>query len=147
MPIDEAVGKAVDECIRQDILREFLLRNKAEVVRMSIYEYDEEATRRAIRDTAYERGVEDGEAKGKQTSIISLLEDIEPVPDKLQKEIMEETDKQVLAEGCGTSRESGGIFEKKGLMGIFVVSNVESGDGYSDILIESEEENIGIVIE
>lgn len=28
-----------------------------------------------------------------------------------------------------------------------VVSNVESGDGYSDILIESEEDNIGIVIE
>lgn len=28
-----------------------------------------------------------------------------------------------------------------------VVSNVESGDGYSDILIESEEDNIGIIIE
>ena len=110
MPIDEAVGKAVDECIQQGILREFLLRNKAEVVRMSIYEYDEEATRRAIRDTAYEQGVEDGEAKGydrgmadgetkgTQRDVISFLEDIEPVPDELRKEIMEETDKEVLAD-------------------------------------------------
>lgn len=69
MPIDEAVGRAVDECIEQDILREFLLKNKAEVKRMSIYEYDEEATRKAIRDTAYERGVEDGEAKGVECGI------------------------------------------------------------------------------
>ena len=110
MPIDEAIGKAVDECIEQNILREFLLRNKAEVVRMSIYEYDEEATRRAIRDTAYEQGVEDGEAKGydrgmadgetkgTQRDVISFLEDIEPVPDELRKEIMEETDKEVLAD-------------------------------------------------
>ena len=110
MPIDEAVRKAVDECIQQDILREFLLRNKAEVVRMSIYEYDEEATRKAIRDTAYERGLEDGETKGygrgmedgeaigKQKDILWLLEDIEPVPDTLQKEIMEETDKEVLVD-------------------------------------------------
>ena len=110
MPIDEAVRKAVDECIQQDILREFLLRNKAEVVRMSIYEYDEEATRKAIRDTAYERGLEDGETKGygrgmedgeaigKQKDILWLLEDIGPVPDTLQKEIMEETDKEVLVD-------------------------------------------------
>ena len=125
MPIDAAVGKAVDECIRQGILREFLLRNKAEVVRMSIYEYDEESTRKAIRDTAYEQGVADGEAtgygrgvadgetmgygrgmadgetmgaaKGKQEDILWLLEDLGPVPDKLRKKILEERDKEILA--------------------------------------------------
>ena len=31
---------------------------------MSIFEYDEEATRKAIRDNAYERGVEDGRKDG-----------------------------------------------------------------------------------
>ena len=98
MPIDEAVGKAVDECIQQDILREFLLRHKAEVVRMSIYEYDEESTRNAIRDTAYERGVEDGETKGKQKDILWLLEDLGSVPDKLRKEILEEKDNEILAD-------------------------------------------------
>ena len=112
MSIDEAVGKAVDECIEQNILKEFLLKNKAEVKRMSIYEYDEEATRKAIRDTAYERGVEDGETKGyergvedgeakgvekgKQEDILQLLEELEPVSDELRKGIMAETDKEVL---------------------------------------------------
>ena len=112
MPIGEAVEKTVDECISQNILKEFLLKNKAEVKRMSIYEYDEEATRKAIRDTAYERGVEDGEIrgygrgvedgesrgvkKGKQEDILQLLEEIEPVSDELRREIMAETDKEIL---------------------------------------------------
>ena len=138
MPIDEAVGKAVDECIEQDILREFLLRNKAEVVRMSIYEYDEESARRAIRDTAYERGVEDGEAKGygkgmedgeakgygkgmedgetkgKQEDILWLLEGIGPVPEKLRKEIMEEADKEVLADWLKAAARAEGLEEFMG---------------------------------
>lgn len=52
MELEEAVDKAVDECIRQDILKEFLLKNKAEVKRMSIYEYDEELARQVIREEA-----------------------------------------------------------------------------------------------
>lgn len=100
MSIGEAVDRAVSECIRQDILRGFLLKNKAEVKRMSIFEYDEEATRRAIRDNAYERGVEDGESKGyergRREGILQLLEDTGPVPEKLRKEIMLETDDETL---------------------------------------------------
>lgn len=37
MLIGEAVDKAVDECIGQGVLEEFLLKNKAEVKRMSIF--------------------------------------------------------------------------------------------------------------
>ena len=32
---------AVDECIEEGILSEFLVKNKSEVIAMSIYEYDE----------------------------------------------------------------------------------------------------------
>lgn len=60
MPMEEAVDRAVDECIDEGILRDFLLANKAEVKRMSIYEYDEEATRRALRIEEYERGIKKG---------------------------------------------------------------------------------------
>ena len=42
LSLNEAVEKAVEECIREGILREFLLANKAEVVAMSIFEYDRE---------------------------------------------------------------------------------------------------------
>ncbi len=66
MSTDEAVNRAVDECIAEGILRDFLLKNKAEVKRMSIYEYDEEATRQAIRETEYERGRDEGRQEGRQ---------------------------------------------------------------------------------
>lgn len=60
MSMETAVDRAVDECISEGILSDFLLANKAEVKRMSIYEYDEEATRQAIRIEEYERGIEKG---------------------------------------------------------------------------------------
>ena len=42
MNLKHAVNEAIDECIHQDIMADFLRRNRAEVVKMSIYEYDEE---------------------------------------------------------------------------------------------------------
>ncbi|MCM1185711.1 MAG: hypothetical protein NC251_04465 [Lachnoclostridium sp.] len=64
MPLEEAVDRAVDECIKEGILKDFLLLNKAEVRHMSIYEFDEEAYERAIRTEEYERGMEDGIEQG-----------------------------------------------------------------------------------
>ena len=64
MTIEEAVDRAVDECIAEGILREFLLRNKAEVKRMSIYEYDEEQTKRDIQRNSYEEGHKEGLIEG-----------------------------------------------------------------------------------
>ncbi|MCM1057056.1 MAG: hypothetical protein NC517_05550 [Firmicutes bacterium] len=69
MSMEEAVDRAVDECIREGILRKFLLANKAEVKRMSIYEYDEEAARQAIREEEYERGVATGVKRGMEQGI------------------------------------------------------------------------------
>lgn len=63
MDMEDAVDKAVDECIKEGILRDFLLANKAEVKRVSIYEYDEEATRRALHMEAYEEGIKEGREK------------------------------------------------------------------------------------
>ena len=56
MPLAEAVEKAVDYCIKADILSEFLRKNRAEVIMLSIFEYDEEAHHKLL----YEEGVEDG---------------------------------------------------------------------------------------
>ena len=42
MPFAEAVETAVDDCIRNGILADFLLKNRAEAIEMSIFEYDEE---------------------------------------------------------------------------------------------------------
>lgn len=63
MTIEDAVDKAVEECIGQNILREFLLQNKAEVRKMSIYEYDEEEVRQLLKEDAYEDGKIEGRAE------------------------------------------------------------------------------------
>lgn len=55
MVLSDAVEKAVDECIRNNVLRAFLLKQKAEVVKVSIYEYDEEKVMRLLREEAEER--------------------------------------------------------------------------------------------
>lgn len=56
MELKDAVEKAVDECIRSDILREFLMQQKAEVVKVSIYEFDEEREMQLIREDEREIG-------------------------------------------------------------------------------------------
>ncbi|MDE6699600.1 MAG: Rpn family recombination-promoting nuclease/putative transposase [Acetatifactor sp.] len=96
LPIGEAVDRAVDECIDQGILREFLLVNKAEVRFMSIFEYDEEETRRAMRKTEYERGMAEGMTKGKAESVLFFLEKLGAVPEYLQEQILSQQDLGVL---------------------------------------------------
>ena len=58
--LNEAVKLAVDECIRNNILSEFLRANKSEVISMSIFEYDKEKEERKLRKAEYEAGVADG---------------------------------------------------------------------------------------
>ncbi len=61
MSIEEAVDRAIDECIKEDILREFLERNRAEARAMSIYEYNQEEHIRLEREDAFEDGRKLGE--------------------------------------------------------------------------------------
>ena len=60
-PIGEAVDHAVTQCIRNGILKQFLQQQRAEVVAMSIFEYDEEEEKRKLREAEYACGKEEGE--------------------------------------------------------------------------------------
>ena len=62
--LNEAVKLAVDECIRNNILSEFLRANKSEVISMSIFEYDKEEEERKLRKAEYEAGVAAGMKAG-----------------------------------------------------------------------------------
>lgn len=74
MPTAEAVERAVDECIEQGILRDFLLKNKAEVMRMDIFEYDERATRKAIQEFEREEGRREGKEEEREEGMRHLVE-------------------------------------------------------------------------
>ena len=60
MPIGEAVERTIEECIREDILREFLEKNRAEANAVSIYEYNEEEHMRMEREDAFADGLQEG---------------------------------------------------------------------------------------
>ena len=66
LSLNEAVEKAVEECIQEGILREFLLANKAEVVAMSIFEYDREWEEEILRKEEFEAGKEMGKELGEK---------------------------------------------------------------------------------
>ena len=63
-PLDQAVQRAVDECIQEGILADFLSRNRAEVISMSIFEYDKELEEKKLRKAEYEAGFAEGEISG-----------------------------------------------------------------------------------
>ena len=65
MPLDEAVERAITECIREGILAEFLEKNRAEVVKVSIFEYDKEKEEKKLRKAEYEYGREQGREEGR----------------------------------------------------------------------------------
>ena len=70
MDLKEAVQRAVDECIKDGILADFLRKNKAEVIAMSIFEYDEKEVLDYLREEERAigriEGKEEGRAEGKE---------------------------------------------------------------------------------
>lgn len=84
--IEAAVDRVIDECIREDILREFLERNRAEARAMSIYEYDQEEHIRLEREDAFE--------DGRKAQLISLIQKklakqkaIEVIAEELEEDV------------------------------------------------------------
>ena len=72
--LEEAVEQAVEECIKEGILEEFLVKNKAEVIKMSIYEYDKEFEEKKLRKAEYEAGRQDGIKVGEENILKRFIE-------------------------------------------------------------------------
>ena len=69
----EAVGTAIDECIREHILEDFFLARKDEVMKMTHLDYTWEKREKMIRKEEYEDGVKDGEARGEERSRSAII--------------------------------------------------------------------------
>ena len=107
IPLEEAFTRAVDECIEEGILAEFLVKNKAEVIKVSIYEYDKEFEEKKLRKAEYEAGVEAGIELGERSLLKNQIrkklkkgKSIEQIADELEEavttiqRIIEETKKE-----------------------------------------------------
>ena len=94
MRIEEAVEKAITECIREGILAEFLSKNRAEAKKMSIYEYDEEKHMRMEREASYADGKLNGIEQGKKgllkeqiTKKLAKGKSVEVIADELEEDV------------------------------------------------------------
>lgn len=61
LELEEAVERAIKECIQEGILKEFLEKNQVEAKNMSIFEYDQEKHIKQEREAAWEEGKKAGE--------------------------------------------------------------------------------------
>ena len=97
MELEEAVERAIEECIQEGILKEFLEKNRAEAKNMSIFEYDQERHIKQEREEAWE----EGRKAGKRDMLWKLAEkklrkgkSITEIAEELEES--EETIKEIL---------------------------------------------------
>ena len=67
--LENAVEKAIAECIKEGILAEFLKKHRSEAKAVSIYEYDQEKHMNFIREEGHEEGYIRGMNEGKSIGL------------------------------------------------------------------------------
>lgn len=104
IPIEQAVDRAVSECIREGILAEFLEKFRREAIQVSIFEYDEERELRLIRQNEREQGLQEGLQRGRNNILLELInkkrkkgEAISQIAMELEE--TEETILEIIAQG------------------------------------------------
>ena len=117
LEIAEAVERTVTECIREDILADFLSAQRAEVIAMSIFEYNKEEMKK-IRADEFRIGKDAGKTEGKAEYVLDLLEDLGEIPVGLRERILSETDLSLLNQWHKLAAKAGTIQEFIGNAGL-----------------------------
>ena len=109
MTVGAAVHRAVTECIREGILSDFLSQNRAEVIAVSIFEYDEERELALMRKAIASEARKEGNNEGREDEIKSLIrtklrkgKSIPQIADELERD---ETTIKALIQGIGDEAE------------------------------------------
>lgn len=102
-PIGEAVDHAVTQCIKNGILKQFLQQQRAEVVAMSIFEYDEEEEKRKLREAEYAYGKEEGTRQG------------EDILSRLIAVLLEKGDMDSVRRAVKSGRDREALYKKYGI--------------------------------
>ena len=76
MDFPEAVERAVEYCIKNEILSDFLTKNRAEVIAVSIFEYDEEKHMKSEREEWREIGRGEGLSIGREEGLKTGLDNL-----------------------------------------------------------------------
>ena len=69
LTLEAAIDRAVEDCIHQNVMKEFLLIHRGEVCEVILTEYDHELHLRSEKRLSFEEGVEAGEQRNIQQSM------------------------------------------------------------------------------
>ena len=64
LSLERAISQSVDECIQQDILKDILTAQKAEVIQVVLETFDQEKYEKAMKQEGYEDGYNAGKSDG-----------------------------------------------------------------------------------
>ena len=98
MNLNDAVEYAIESCIKEGVLVDFLRENRSEVKMLSILEYNEEWEKKKLRKAEYEAGREEGIETGRTYTIVGQA------CKKLQKGCSVEEIAEMLEEDIETIR-------------------------------------------
>ena len=77
------IENAIESCIKEGILRDFLEKHRAEVYDVCLTEYDEERAAKALLAEGVEIGLEQGRSEGLEQGRTEMLEKINILNQKL----------------------------------------------------------------
>jgi len=76
MDLDAAIAKAIDYCIKANVMAQYLQTKRKEVVSMLGFEYDEDLARKARDEEAREEGFAKGRDEGREESKIEMVKNL-----------------------------------------------------------------------
>lgn len=94
--LETAVDRAVENCIREGILAEFLSAHRAEVLNVILYDYNEQEHIAMERAEAEEEGIEKGKNIGVAEGVLDLLSDLGDISEALRQRISGESSMDTL---------------------------------------------------
>lgn len=86
-----AVNQAVNYCIQEGILKEFLSEHRAEVLDMILYDYNEQEHMAMEREEGFADGLEKGVAQGLKDTLKEFLSGLGFLPEQLKEQIENES--------------------------------------------------------
>ena len=105
MSLEDAVERAICECIKEGVLKEFLGKHRAEAKAMSIFEYDQEKHIRMEREEAWEEGRREGMQKGRESGLREGEEKALLLAKRIFKLAQTGKSSKEIAEICAISEE------------------------------------------
>ena len=76
MSTDDAINAAIESCIEDGIMTEFLIKYRAEVFSVCITEFDEKVYTDGIREEGREEGRREGHEEGREEGLKALVESL-----------------------------------------------------------------------